>query len=90
MFGCLLGINDTPSTGAAIGAPSSVLAAFDTPFEPDAHHPLGLPVYEMRLHVHRLVATAMDPLVPTKELKEPITVTPDQIIWASPGIVEGC
>ena len=27
-----------------------------------------------------MVATAMDPLVPTKEPKEPITVTPDQII----------
>lgn len=28
-----------------------------------------------------MVATAMDPLVPTKEPKEPITVTPDQIIY---------
>ena len=37
---------------------------------------LALPVYEMRLQVHHLVATAMDPLVPTKEPKEPITVTP--------------
>src|SRR5213080_2679382 len=35
----------------------------------------------MRLQVHRLVATAMDPLVPTKEPKEPITVTPNQIIY---------
>jgi hypothetical protein len=30
---------------------------------------------------HHMVATAMDPLVPTKEPKEPITVTPDQIIY---------
>ena len=35
----------------------------------------------MRLQVHRLVATAMDPLVPTKEPKEPITVTPNEIIY---------
>jgi transposase InsO family protein len=35
----------------------------------------------MRLQVHRLVATAMDSLVPSKEPEEPITVTPDQIIY---------
>jgi transposase InsO family protein len=34
----------------------------------------------MRLQVRQLVATAMDPLVPTKEPKETITVTPEQII----------
>ncbi len=28
-----------------------------------------------------MAATAMDPLVPTKEPKEPITVTPDEIIY---------
>ena len=28
-----------------------------------------------------MVATAMDPLVPTKESKEPITVTPAEIIY---------
>ena len=33
------------------------------------------------MQVHRLVATAMDPLVPTKEPKEPITVTPNEIIY---------
>src|SRR3954452_12030591 len=43
--------------------------------------PLALPVYEMRLHVHRLVATAMDSLVPSTEPEEPITVTSDQIIY---------
>src|SRR3954451_15601410 len=42
---------------------------------------LGLPVHGLRLQVHRLVATAMDPLVPTKEPKEPITVTPNEIIY---------
>jgi len=35
----------------------------------------------MRLQVHRLVATAMDSLVPSTEPEEPITVTPDQIIY---------
>src|SRR3974390_3352099 len=35
----------------------------------------------MRLQIHRLVATAMDPLVPSTEPEEPITVTPDQIIY---------
>jgi transposase InsO family protein len=35
----------------------------------------------MRLQVHHMVATAMDPLVPTKEPKEPITVTPAEIIY---------
>ena len=43
---------------------------------------LVLPVHELRLQVHRLVATAMDPLVPTKEPKEPITVTPAEIIYS--------
>jgi transposase InsO family protein len=33
------------------------------------------------LQVHRLVATAMDPLVPTTEPKEPVTVTPNEIIY---------
>ena len=28
-----------------------------------------------------MVATAMDPLVPTKEAREPITVTPEEIIY---------
>jgi hypothetical protein len=45
---------------------------------------LELPVHEMRLQVHHMVGTAMDPLVPTKEPKEPITVTPDRIIYQSP------
>jgi transposase InsO family protein len=35
----------------------------------------------MRLQVHRLVATAMDSLVPSTEPEEPITVTSDQIIY---------
>jgi transposase len=33
------------------------------------------------LQVHHEVATAMDPLVPSTEPEEPITVTPDQIIY---------
>jgi len=33
------------------------------------------------LQVHQLVATAMDPLVPLTEPKEPITVTPTEIIY---------
>jgi transposase len=33
------------------------------------------------LQVHHVVATAMDPLVPLKEPKEPITVTPAEIIY---------
>ena len=40
-----------------------------------------LPVYELRLQVHQMVATAMDPLVPTKEPKEPITVIPTEIFY---------
>ena len=32
---------------------------------------LALPVHEMRLQVHHMVATAMDPLVPTKEPRSP-------------------
>jgi transposase-like protein len=35
----------------------------------------------MRLQVHRLVATAMDTLVPSAEPGEPTAVTPDQIIY---------
>lgn len=42
---------------------------------------LDLPVYELRLHIRGLVATAMDPLVPLREPKEPITVTPAEIIY---------
>ena len=42
---------------------------------------LGLPVHEMRLQVHHMVATAMDSLVPSTEPEEPISVTPDQIIY---------
>jgi transposase InsO family protein len=42
---------------------------------------LVLPVYELRLQIRGLAAMAMDPLVPTKELKEPITVTPAEIIY---------
>ena len=42
---------------------------------------LGLPVHEMRLQVHHMVATAMDCLVPSTEPEEPISVTPDQIIY---------
>jgi transposase InsO family protein len=41
---------------------------------------LGLPVHEMRLQVHQMVATAMDPLVPTKEPEETTAVTPEEII----------
>jgi transposase InsO family protein len=33
------------------------------------------------LQVHQLVATAMDPLVPSTEPEEPITVTPTEIIY---------
>jgi transposase InsO family protein len=33
------------------------------------------------LHIHRVVATAMDPLVPSTEPEEPITVTPTEIIY---------
>jgi len=43
--------------------------------------PLDLPGHELRLQVHRVVATAMDPFVPTKEPKESITVTPAEIIY---------
>jgi transposase InsO family protein len=35
----------------------------------------------LSLQIHQLVATAMDPLVPITELKEPITVTPTEIIY---------
>jgi transposase InsO family protein len=34
----------------------------------------------MRLQVHQMVATAMDPLVPTKEPEETTAVTPEEII----------
>jgi hypothetical protein len=47
----------------------------------ECREPLGLPVYGLRLQVHQMVATAMDPLVPSKEPKEPITVTPTEIIY---------
>ena len=33
------------------------------------------------MQVHQLVATAMDPLVPSTEPEEPITVTPEEIIY---------
>ncbi len=42
---------------------------------------LELPVYGLRLQVHQLVVTAMDPLVPLTEPKEPITVTSNEIIY---------
>jgi transposase InsO family protein len=35
----------------------------------------------LSLQVHQLVATAMDPLVPSTEPEEPITVTPTEIIY---------
>jgi transposase InsO family protein len=42
---------------------------------------LELLVHELRLQVRQWAATAMDPLVPTKEPKESITVTPAEIIY---------
>ena len=42
---------------------------------------LVLPVHELRLQVRGWEATAMDPLVPLTEPKEPITVTPAEIIY---------
>src|SRR5829696_10084016 len=41
---------------------------------------LGLPVHGLRLQVHHMVATAMDPLVPSKEPEETTAVTPQEII----------
>jgi transposase InsO family protein len=40
-----------------------------------------LPVRVLSLHVPHLVGAVMDPLVPTKEPREPITVTPAEIIY---------
>jgi transposase InsO family protein len=41
---------------------------------------LVLPVRVLRLHVHHLVGAVMDPLFPSREAEEPITVTPAEII----------
>jgi hypothetical protein len=35
----------------------------------------------LRLHVPHLVGAVMDPLFPSKEAEEPITVTPSEIIY---------
>src|SRR2546423_6044361 len=35
----------------------------------------------MRLHIHHQKGAVMDPLAPTRETKESITVTPNEIIY---------
>src|SRR5437879_4770932 len=65
--------------GARRRAPDRALSTCDAAEAIRAR--LGLPVYELRLQVRGLGAAAMDPLVPLTEPKEPITVTPAEIIY---------
>src|SRR5256714_13588692 len=50
--------------------------------EPGLEEPgLELVVRGMRLHIHHQKGAVMDPLAPTRETKESITVTPNEIIY---------
>jgi hypothetical protein len=69
------GVNNDALRTAARNAATYSRSTFRTPRR------LDLPVRALRLQFLHLVGAVMDPLVPTKDPEEPITVTPAEIIY---------